>query len=79
MNEFRNESNLTFIDISSEVYRKYYFANGVVVHIGSPLKLNVSESGGHRIFDAFNKCHYIPKGWVHLQWEAKPDQPHFVK
>lgn len=89
--EFRNESGLTFTDISSELYREYTFPNDkriytdngyvdvVKVRVYLPLKLNVSDSGGHRIFDKSGKSHYIPKGWVHLEWEASAGSPHFVK
>lgn len=80
--EFRNESGLEFTDISSEESREYTFigADGSAhyVLITGPLKLHVSENG-HRIFDAHGTCHYIPKGWIKLEWETKPGQPHFVK
>jgi hypothetical protein len=76
--EFRNTSNLEFSDISSEAWREYRFADGQVVRIDEPLKLNVSESKGHRIFDAAGISHYIPPGWIHLRWEAKAGQPNFV-
>ena len=76
--EFRNSSNLEFSDISSEAWREYRFADGQVVRIDEPLKLNVSESKGHRIFDAAGISHYIPSGWIHLRWEAKSGQPNFV-
>lgn len=77
--EFKNESGLTFSDISSEKYRSYEFSNGKIIRIDEPLKLNVSPSGGHRVFDSEGVSHYIPKGWVHLQWKAKDGSPHFVK
>lgn len=76
--EFRNSSTLEFSDISSEAWREYRFADGQVVRIDEPLKLNVSESKGHRIFDAAGISHYIPPGWIHLRWEAKAGQPNFV-
>ncbi|WP_028003164.1 hypothetical protein [Sinorhizobium meliloti] len=74
--EFRNNSGLEFKDISSEVSRTYHFAQRSFT-IDEPLKLNVSASGGHRIFDASGKSHYIPAGWLHLEWVAKEDAPHF--
>lgn len=76
---FRNQSNLVFTDISSEAYRSYEFSNGKVIRIDEPLKLNVSPSGGHRLFDASGTSHYIPKGWVWLKWKAKKGFPNFVK
>lgn len=76
---FLNESGLTFTDISSEAFRVYEFSNGKEVRIDEPLRLNVSPSGGHRLFDSSGTSHYIPKGWVHLKWKVKPGSPNFVK
>jgi hypothetical protein len=75
--EFINESGLEFKNLDSEEYRVYEFADGAKVRIDAPLKLNVSTSGGHRIFDKFEECHYIPAGWVHLSWRVKPGRAHF--
>lgn len=77
--EFKNESGLTFSDISSEAFRVYEFSNGKEIRIDEPLRLNVSPSGGHRLFDASGTSHYIPKGWIHLKWKVKLGQPNFVK
>jgi hypothetical protein len=76
---FLNESELDFADISSERWREYRFLGGDVIHIERPLKLNVSESRGHRIYDAEGRSHYIPWGWIHLSWEAREGAPNFVK
>jgi hypothetical protein len=77
--QFVNESDLEFADISSEFWREYRFPGGEVVRIDEPLKLNVSESGGHRIFDAAGRSHYVPAGWLHLVWEPKEGKPNFVR
>lgn len=77
--DFKNESDLDFTDISSEAWREYQFESGAVVRIDNPKMLNVSESGGHRIFDGQGLSHYIPKGWIHLVWEPNPGQPNFVR
>ena len=77
--EFVNESGLTFVDISSEMYREYIWKDGASVWIDQPLKLNVSKSGGHRIFDSNETSHYIAPGWVHLKWKAREGKAHFVK
>jgi hypothetical protein len=77
--EFRNESGLEFIDISSEEHRMYHFPIGAPMVVEGPLKLHVSESGGHRIFTEMGHCVYVPKGWIALEWKAKEGQPHFVK
>lgn len=77
--DFRNASGLEFIDISSEIWREYTFLGGETVRIDGPLRLNISESGGHRIFDASGISHYIPTGWIHLKWMVKDSEPNFVK
>jgi hypothetical protein len=77
--ELRNESTNEFTDITSEEYRMYVFSSGDQLRIDSPVALSVSESGGHRVFDAAGNSYYIPKGWDYLQWRAKDGQPHFVK
>lgn len=77
--KFENATDLEFEDISSERYREYRFLGGDVVRIDRPLKLNVSESGGHRIFDGQGTSHYIPAGWIHLSWVARDGEPSFVK
>lgn len=78
MQQFDNQSGKDFVDISSELYRVYTFPGDNKVVITKPLQLSVS-SGGHRIFDEQGFSHYVPKGWIHLTWEAKAGQPHFVK
>jgi hypothetical protein len=77
--EFSNASGLEFVDISSEAWREYLFSSGVSVRIVEPLWLHVSDSGGHRLFDASGRSHYIPSGWAKLTWVAKDGEPHFVK
>ena len=75
--EVRNDSKLKFNDISSEEHREYVFPEGSV-WIDYPVALNVSKTGGHRIVDGDGKSHYIPKGWIHLNWKVKENAPHFV-
>jgi hypothetical protein len=75
----KNGTDLPFTDISSEQWREYQFLGGDIVRIEAPLALNVSDSGGHRIFDAAGVSHYIPAGWVHLKWTVKDGAPNFVK
>jgi hypothetical protein len=73
-----NGTSLTFTDISSEIRRTYVFPGGNKVVIEKPNNLHVSENG-HRILDAANVAHYVPKGWIHLYWETKLGAPQFVK
>lgn len=77
--QFRNKSGLDFISIESEEFREYTFTGGQTLRILDPMWLHVSESGGHRVFDASGTSWYIPKGWLHLRWKAKAGEPHFVK
>lgn len=74
---FRNESELSFEDISSEEWREYLFPGGNVVRIDGPLKIHMSDRG-HRIFDASSNSYFIPAGWIQLKWKAKEGEPHFV-
>ena len=76
--KFRNESGLEFTDISSEAERTYNFGSKGFVKIRNPVRLNVSSSGGHRIFSADGQSHYIPSGWVQLTWTVKANEPNFV-
>jgi hypothetical protein len=76
---FKNESGLKFTDISSEAERVYNFGSKGFVKIQNPEQLSVSDSGGHRIFSADGKSHYIPAGWIQLTWTVKEGQPNFVK
>lgn len=59
-------------DISTEDYRVYHFPNSETLKIVKPVKLNVSESGGHRILDSAGVSHYIPTGYLYISWLAEP-------
>jgi len=69
-----NNTNLEFIDISSEEWRAYEWAEEEII-INKPQWLAITDSG-HRILDGDGISHYIPKGWLHLSWEGNP---HFVR
>ena len=77
---FLNESGLDFSDISSETEREYIFPNGQNLVIKNPLYLNVSPTGGHRIYTADKWSYYVqPKeGWA-IRWAVKEGNPNFVK
>ena len=77
--DFQNETDLDFIDISSELYREYTFLNGENIRIDRPLLLSVKEdSGSHRVWDAHGISHRVSPGWIELKWEVKEGEPHFV-
>lgn len=77
---FRNGTDLVFSDISSEKYREYIFPNGAQYKINAPVYINVSKSGGHRIYSADGVSHYVnpSEGWA-IRWEVSDGQPNFVK
>lgn len=75
--DFKNDSGLEFKDISDELMRVYAFPD-MEVRILNPLMLNVSASGGHRVFDAQGNSNYIPAGWRHLWWVVKDGKSHFA-
>lgn len=62
--------DLTFASIMDEEFRTYIFENKEVT-IKNPMYLNVSKSGGHRVYDVYGYSHYIPSGWVQLTWKAR--------
>jgi hypothetical protein len=71
------EPEMEFKDLTDELYRVYEFPNGTTVQISQPTKLNVSESGGHRVLDANGISHYVPTGWNHLYWKVKAGKKPF--
>ena len=67
-NQVTGGPGVTFSDISSEESRTYIFPKGEKVIISAPIALNVSKSGGHKVVDSEGVTHYIPPGWIELQW-----------
>lgn len=82
MEKFINESGLEFKDISSECHREYmmFSENKPLMIDGNPIALNVSKSGGHRLYTSTGWSYYIqPKeGWA-IRWKVKDGEPNFVK
>lgn len=69
-----------FSDISSELYREYVFPNGDKLTIKNPLFLNVSSSGGHRLFTSDGTSYYIqPKEGWYISWKTKEGAKVFIK
>ena len=79
---FIHETDLKFSDISSEKEREYilFTENKPLKLDGEPLYLNVSPSGGHRLYTSERWCYYVqPKeGWA-IRWKVKEGEPSFVK
>jgi hypothetical protein len=78
MREFLNKSGLEFSDISSEKFREYVYTDFSLT-INDPLKLNVSKSGGHRVFSENGDSFYITPGWKYIKWQVKEGSPNFVR
>ena len=78
--ELNNRGSHTFFEVTTEEYRVYDWLDGTRLQISDPCYVSVNPTnGGHRVLDADGVSHYIPAGWKHLYWKAKPGQPHFVK
>ena len=77
MPEYTDNPDLIFQDISTELWRKYQYPQGLEVKIQKPVAVCVSNKhrdfggNGHRIVDDRGVSHYIPAGWIHLSWQAK--------
>ena len=76
--EFVNDSDCEFEDIANQIERVYNFGSKGFVKILYPIKLNISESGQHRIFSKDGKSHVIPSGWIELTWSTKDGCANFV-
>lgn len=76
--DFINESGLKFKDISAEMFREYKFPNGSKLTIMSPIYLNISKSGGHRLYDAQGISWYVQpaEGWS-INWKVAAGKPNF--
>mgnify|MGYP005863207419 CR=1 FL=1 len=79
--QFKDALNREWVDISSELERRYIFPSGRDITIERPLRLLVSESGGHRVFSASRNgtCYYVGPGWIAIEWRVREGHPHFVK
>lgn len=66
------------LDISSEQYREYTYADGTKFKIDGPTELFVTNTGSHRVVDRFGITHRPEKGYVGISWKAREGQPKFV-
>ena len=67
--KFCKDESIIYSDISVEKYRTYQFPTGIV-RVDNPKFLSVSKSGGHRIVDKNDVCHYVPSGWLKMSFES---------
>lgn len=66
------------VDISSELYRVYTYANGDKFRINNPVSLFLLDGGdSHRVIDAAGVTHRPTRGWVGLSWKPKPGEKAF--
>jgi len=56
------------IDISMEKIRIYGYADREALIIEDPIKLFITEDGGHRVQDADGWVYYVHKNWETLKW-----------
>ena len=75
---FLNLSKFRFVDINSELFREYIYANGSKITINFPLKLAITNDRVHRVFDSSGLSYYIPPNWISIVWKAKPGAPNFI-
>lgn len=63
-------TGLKFKDISNEKNRIYAFSHGGFLQIDEPLFINVSKSGGHRVFAKNGRGYYVqPKEGWYIAWQ----------
>jgi len=68
----------TIVDISSEDYRTYSYANGAKFRINRPVTLYLLADGGHRVVDKDGVTHRPERGYLGISWKSKDGQPPFV-
>lgn len=64
----------TWIDISHETFRTYFFPNGEYT-IKEPVWLLVTTDHSHRVVDSTNKSHYIRNTFISITWDNVDNQP----
>lgn len=69
---------IDYEDIHNEAWREYTYEGGAKVRIENPTHLYVS-SNGHRVADREGHGHYVPKGWIHLEWAPAPGLSHCME
>lgn len=69
------------LDISSEKYRIYTYADGTAFRIESPAQLYVLkdlEGVTHRVVDANGMTHRPNRNWVGISWKPREGAAPFV-
>lgn len=65
------------LDISSEEFRTYTYANGGTFTVSNPQRLYIVD-GSHRVVDRAGMVHRPERGFVGISWKTKTGQPEFV-
>lgn len=65
------------IDIKSEEYREYVYADGTY-RIESPVEVHVTDTGSHRVIDKSGVTHRPADKWLAVRWKPMDGQPAFV-
>lgn len=68
----------TIVDITSEEYRTYTYADGQKFRINQPVTLYLLNGGGHRIVDKSGVTHRPERGYLGISWKPKDGQPPFI-
>lgn len=66
------------LDITSEQFRIYAYADGGRYRINAPDRLYVLPSGSHRVIDEDGIVHRPTPGWLAISWKPKVGAPEFV-
>ena len=72
------QRNAAAIDISSEQYRRYTYADRSVFRIEAPIRVTITDTGSHRVEDASGETHRPTLGWIAISWKPKVGEPPFV-
>lgn len=66
------------VDISSELFRVYTYANGAKLRISEPKTLYILPGDSHRIVDTDGMTHRPTPGFLSIAWKPRPGEPAFV-
>ncbi len=72
INNTKNTDNTKkpiFIPIEQQT-RRYTFPKGII-EIKNVISINISNNGTHRLNTKDGKKHIVPKGWLHIEFDAK--------
>lgn len=80
LNEFINNTDIKFTDVSGKKTLEYHFPNGSHVTIQKPIYLAILPTGENLIYDSSKTCYKIrPKiGWW-KSWKVYDGHPHFTE